>query len=95
MQLGAFYPFSRNHNTIGARPQEPYLWESVARASRNALNIRYYLLPFYYTLFYQAHKFGATVVRPFFFEFPEDNNTPLYDRQFLVRSSQFEYSFIL
>jgi alpha-glucosidase (family GH31 glycosyl hydrolase) len=87
MQLGAFYPFSRNHNTINARPQEPYLWESVARASRNALKVRYAMLPFYYTLFYQAHKFGATVVRPLFFEFPHVTDIALYDRQFLVGPS--------
>lgn len=87
MQLGAFYPFSRNHNTINARPQEPYLWPSVTQASRNALAVRYNILPFYYTLFYQSHKFGATVVRPLFFEFPEDPKTPFYDRQFLIGPS--------
>jgi len=87
MQLGAFYPFSRNHNAIYQRAQEPYLWDSVARSSRAALNIRYSLLPFYYTLFYQSHQFGSTVVRPFFFEFPEDRNVPSYDRQFLVGPS--------
>lgn len=84
MELGAFYPFSRNHNAIDNRPQEPYLWHTVAEASRRALHVRYALLPYYYTLFYQAHKFGSTVVRPFFFEFPQDKSAVGYDRQFLV-----------
>lgn len=84
MQLGAFYPFSRNHNTINVRSQEPYLWESVTKASRNALHVRYSLLPYYYTLFYQAHQFGATVTRPLFFEFPDDPKTLFLDRQFLI-----------
>ena len=87
MQLGAFYPFSRNHNTINAKPQEPYLWESVTKAAKRALNVRYSLLPFYYTLFYQSHKFGNAVVRPLFFEFAEDKNVISYDRQFLIGSA--------
>jgi len=48
----------RNHNTLGAAPQELYLWDSVAEASRNALNMRYTLLPYLYTLFYNANTDG-------------------------------------
>lgn len=87
IEVGAFYPFSRNHNTLGAAPQELYLWDSVAEISRNVLGIRYSLLSLYYTLMYEAHTAGATIVRPLFFEFPSDPEVPANDRQFLVGSS--------
>lgn len=40
MQLGAFSPFFRNHNTIGVIFQEPYNWDSVAKASWIAVGPR-------------------------------------------------------
>ncbi|NXJ94960.1 LYAG glucosidase, partial [Corythaixoides concolor] len=83
-QLGAFYPFMRNHNDHGARPQEPYAFSPAAQAAmRNALRLRYSLLPFLYTLFHRAHSAGETVARPLFLEFPEDPNTWAVDRQLL------------
>lgn len=47
MQLSAFAPFYRNHNTKGATSQEPYVWESVTNASRVAIAVRYSLLPYW------------------------------------------------
>lgn len=47
MQLAAFSPFYRNHNVLGAIPQEPYVWDSVAEASRQAIYMRYSLLPYW------------------------------------------------
>ncbi|XP_074967754.1 lysosomal alpha-glucosidase isoform X1 [Phalacrocorax aristotelis] len=83
-QLGAFYPFMRNHNDHGARPQEPYAFSPAAQAAmRNALRLRYSLLPFLYTLFHQAHSAGETVARPLFLEFPKDPNTWAVDRQLM------------
>ena len=117
MELGAFYPFSRNHNSKGRIAQvksficsvwwtnlidddvvfsslkEPYRWISVTAISKKVLGIRYSLLPYYYTLFYKAHRSvdslnapAATVVRPLFFEFPKDSHTYSIDTQFLVGS---------
>ena len=63
MQLSAFFPFYRNHNTLAAIPQEAYVWSSVIDASKKAMNIRYQLLPYIYTLFYLAHNTGSTVMR--------------------------------
>jgi len=84
MELGAFYPFSRNHNTDDAIDQDPVaLGPAVVEASKKALNIRYSLLPYLYTLFWQAASSGATVARPLFFEFPLDRQTYSIDTQFL------------
>ncbi|NXF62629.1 LYAG glucosidase, partial [Ciccaba nigrolineata] len=83
-QLGAFYPFMRNHNDHGARPQEPYAFSPAAQAAmRKALCLRYSLLPFLYTLFHRAHSAGETVARPLFLEFPKDPNTWAVDRQLM------------
>nr|XP_026489225.1 lysosomal alpha-glucosidase-like isoform X3 [Vanessa tameamea] len=87
MQLGAFYPFSRNHNTNDAKPQDPAsLGGEVLSASVAALRLRYRLLPVYYSLFVRAHLRGDTVARPLFFEFPSDVNVPAIDEQFLIGS---------
>lgn len=83
-QLGAFYPFSRNHNSIDCDAQDPVsLGTDVVNSARKALIIRYTLLPYLYTLFWQAHIKGDTVARPLFFEFPSDAETYKIDKQFL------------
>nr|XP_057904994.1 lysosomal alpha-glucosidase isoform X2 [Doryrhamphus excisus] len=88
MQLGAFYPFMRNHNDKPYASQEPYVFGQKAQtAMRIALNLRYSLLPFLYTLFHHAHTSADMVARPLFMEFPTDPNSQTIDRQFLWGSS--------
>lgn len=83
-QVGAFYPFARSHSDLHSGPQELYLWKSVAKTASDVFYWRYRLLPFFYTLMYEATHTGAPINRPLFFEFPEDEETWSNDRQFLL-----------
>jgi len=58
IEVGAFYPFSRDHSARGTAPQELYLWESVTEAAKCALGMRYELLPYIYSLFHAANSQG-------------------------------------
>ena len=85
MQLGSWYPFSRNHNSKGALDQEPFrLGSMVLEASRQALNARMALTLYFYSLYHQAATVGGTVARPLSFEFPDDTSTWSIDTQFMV-----------
>ena len=86
-QLGAFYPFSRNHNVWDAYDQDPGVWGGpggmVATAARSSLMTKYSLLPYLYTLFYHHSVSGGTVVRPLWHEFTLDTETHGIDTQFM------------
>lgn len=83
-QVGAFYPFMRNHNAINMNAQDPTAFSPQARlAMKQALLLRYSLFPLLYTLFHHAHVHGHTVARPIMFEFPKDIRTYGIDKQFL------------
>uniref|UniRef100_A0A672PAN2 alpha-glucosidase n=1 Tax=Sinocyclocheilus grahami TaxID=75366 RepID=A0A672PAN2_SINGR len=86
MQVGAFYPFSRNHNAQGYKDQDPAAYGAdslLVKTSKHYLNIRYTLLPYLYTLFYKAHVNGETVLRPMMHEFYSDSKTWGVHNQFL------------
>ncbi|XP_076109492.1 lysosomal alpha-glucosidase-like [Mytilus galloprovincialis] len=85
MQLGSFYPFMRNHRDRDGDGQDPAssLFTSTLPIMKKALEQRYRLLPYLYTLFYRSHIDGKPVIRPLFFQFPQDPKTYDIDKQFL------------
>jgi alpha-glucosidase len=71
--LGAFYPFSRNHTGMGSARQEPWSFgKKVEDIARNAIERRYKLMPYLYTLFREASQTGMPIMRPLFFADPDD-----------------------
>ncbi|GFS01222.1 sucrase-isomaltase, intestinal [Elysia marginata] len=88
-QLGAFYPFARNHNGKGDqyrfRDQDPASFgQEFIDLVRPALLTRYRLLPYLYTLLQSAHTEGRPVVQPLFYEFPGDEQAMKVDTQFML-----------
>ncbi|ESN90957.1 hypothetical protein HELRODRAFT_116430 [Helobdella robusta] len=89
-QLGAFYPFMRNHNDEDNASQDPGAgrWSSYARKiMKDAIELRYSLLPFMYTQFYLNQLDGSPVIRPLSFAFPNDLETYYATKQFLWGTS--------
>ncbi|GMH45019.1 hypothetical protein BSKO_12976 [Bryopsis sp. KO-2023] len=85
ISVGAFYPFSRDHSNHS--PQELYLWPEVEKSAKIALKLRYQLLPYLYTTFYNAHIFGGAVAKPLWMDFPEEEETLNIDDQFMFGDS--------
>jgi alpha-glucosidase (family GH31 glycosyl hydrolase) len=64
-------PFYRNHNTIGAIEQAPYVFgEPYTSAIRMHMNERMRLLPMWAAAFAQVAQDGTPPVRPLFFDYP-------------------------
>ena len=92
--IGALYPFSRAHyernfGPPGVAPpgwrREPWAYPSdLVESNRRAIERRYRLLPYLYTVFYEASTTGLPVMRPLFFADPKDPQLREADESFLL-----------
>lgn len=63
------YPVDSLYSPMFHQRQDPVAWGAeFANYSRDVLNIRYTLLPYLYTLMFEAHTKGSTVIRPLLHE---------------------------
>ncbi|KAM3594386.1 uncharacterized protein V6R79_006984 [Siganus canaliculatus] len=84
-QAGALQPFFRGHSAKETKRREPWLFgEEVTAAIRTAIKQRYRLLPYWYTLFHQAHTTGLPPLRPLWVEFQTDESTFAVDDQYMI-----------
>ncbi|GAB3399030.1 glycoside hydrolase family 31 protein [Flindersiella endophytica] len=84
-QLAAWLPFFRVHCASLLPPREPWTWGTgTLDLARTAMRERYELLPYWYTLAWQAHRSGAPYVRPMFWADPDDHQLRRIEDQFML-----------
>ena len=85
MQYGTLTPFCRNHSEIGNIDQ--YAWSFgplIEDLVRDAIALRYRLLPYLYAAFLAAAETGAPVQRPLVFDHQYDPVVRDLDDEFLL-----------
>jgi len=84
LSMAAFHPFFRTHTTKSSPWQEPWRYgPEVEAISRKYIELRYQLLPYNYTLFWQNAASGLPMMRPMFFEDATDDAFLVCDDQWL------------
>jgi len=88
IQMAVFHPFCRAHsagNDPGAEPQEPWSYgQKYEFIAKKFIQLRYQLLPYIYTTFWQHSQFGTPMVRPLVMS---DQN----DTESLYRTDQYMF----
>ena len=88
MEAGVFFPVMRSHSEIHETPRFPWLFGSDAlNAIRKALDLRYRLIPYYYSLAHETAETGVPLMRPLIMEFPGDPNVANLSDEWLMGSS--------
>lgn len=81
VSIGAFSPFFRGHSMINSRDSEPWSYgEEVEQIARNFIRFRYQMMPYLYSLFFDAAKTGMPVQRSLAINYTHDYK--IYDGQF-------------
>ncbi|MDX2099952.1 MAG: glycoside hydrolase family 31 protein [Leptolyngbyaceae cyanobacterium bins.59] len=84
-QMGAFTMFCRTHSSNNVENRTPWLYgEPTLSIIREFLKLRYRLMPYLYTLTWEATQDGFPPVRPVFWADPEDSNLWGIDDAFLL-----------
>lgn len=65
IQLGTFSPFMRGHSAGDTAEREPWSFgDPYTAINRKFINLRYQLLPYFYTVFWEHHRDGLPILRP-------------------------------
>ncbi len=66
-QLAAFLPFFRTHSALSSPRREPWSFGAATLGGlRTMLQLRAHLMPYFYTLAWEAHRSGQPLIRPLF-----------------------------
>jgi len=79
-QMAAFTPFFRTHSSLTSPRREPWCFgEQAIEITREFLRLRQRLMPYIYTLAWEANQSGQPLVRPLFW--PSGDDPSLWDEE--------------
>ncbi|HZY37478.1 MAG TPA: glycoside hydrolase family 31 protein [Mucilaginibacter sp.] len=65
IQLGTFSPFMRAHSAGDTKEREPWSFgEPFTAINRKFIELRYRLIPYLYSVFWEHHRYGFPILRP-------------------------------
>ncbi len=76
LQYGVFQPIYRPHAQEEVASEPVFRSDKAKALAKQAIELRYRMLPYNYNLMYENHQTGAPLMRPLFFE--EPGNLDLY-----------------
>lgn len=84
IQLGVFHPFCRTHSSGDHGEQEPWSFgDEVIDITRKFVELRYQLLPYLYTMFWQYVNEGTPMLKPLVYFDQEDFHTHYRTDEFI------------
>ncbi|MDI5888601.1 glycoside hydrolase family 31 protein [Flavobacterium yafengii] len=84
IQLGVFHPFCRTHSSGDHGDQEPWAFdEEVIDITRKFVNLRYQLLPYLYTMFWQYIEEAIPMLKPLVYYDQDDIQTHYRNDEFV------------
>ncbi|MCP4179413.1 MAG: DUF4968 domain-containing protein [bacterium] len=88
IQNGIFQPrFSIHSCNTDNTVTQPWMYSDYAELIRDTIKFRYQLMPYFYSLLYEAHTKGTPIARPLFYEFQNDVNTYSESCNFMLGNS--------
>ena len=65
IQMGTFSPFMRAHSAGDTKEREPWSFgEPYTTINRKFIELRYKLMPYFYSAFWEHHRYGFPILRP-------------------------------
>ena len=83
LQYGVFQPVYRPHAQEEVASEPVFRSEKAKNLARQAIKLRYALLPYNYNVMFENHQTGAPLMRPLFFEEPNNPDLSGYSETYL------------
>lgn len=83
VQFGVFTPIFRTHATNDGSIERRIWKYSNFSLLRDAVKLRYNLIPYIYTAAREAYDTGISICRPMYYDSPEENNAYRYTNEYM------------